>query len=68
MIELNRKTRLRILISCVAILLFYTVLQNNWYEIKGEGEFTMGPPKESNFTVTYDIEPDSEDGSFKLGR
>lgn len=68
MIELNRKTRLRILISCVAILLFYTVLQSNWYEIKGEGEFTMGPPKESNFTVTYDIEPDSEDGSFKLGR
>ena len=44
------------------------MLQSSWYEIRGEGEFTMGPPKESNFTIIYDIESDSEDGSFKLGR
>ena len=68
MIDLDRKARLRLLISAVTILLFYSVLQNSWYEIQGQGEFTMGPPKESKLKIVYEIESNGEDGAFEISR
>ena len=62
MIDLDRKARLRLLISAVTILLFYSVLQNSWYEIQGQGEFTMGPPKESKLKIVYKIESNEKMG------
>ena len=68
MIELDREARLRLLISVITVLLFYSVLQNNWYEIRGQGEFTMGPPKESKLNIVYEIGAVNEDGAFEISR
>ena len=68
MIELDREARLRLLISVVTVLLFYSVLHNNWYEIRGQGEFTMGPPKESQLKIIYEIGSAGEDGAFEISR
>ena len=68
MIELDREARLRLLICAVTVLLFYSVLQNSWYEIQGQGKFTMGPPKESRLEIVYEIGPVGEDGAFEISR
>ena len=68
MIDFDYKARIRLLISIVTIILFYSVLQNSWYEIQGQGEFTMGPPKESKLKIVYEIESAGDDGAFEISR